>query len=137
MASENVERLQLAFEAFARGDIDVVAENIDPDFQIENSILIDASSPVRGVEALKVNTDKFREAFGEVRWEPQEIVELGDQILVRVRVEGEGRTTSLAMEQLNADQDIGHLWTLREGRAVSLKIYRTWGEARAAAGMQG
>jgi hypothetical protein len=31
MASENVERLQLAFEAFARGDIDAVAENIDPD----------------------------------------------------------------------------------------------------------
>ena len=39
------------------------------------------------------------------------------------------------MEQLNPD--IGHLWTLRDGRAVSLKIYRTWGEARAAAGMQG
>ena len=43
MASENVERLQLAFEAFARGDIDAVAENIDSDFQIEDSILIDGS----------------------------------------------------------------------------------------------
>ena len=135
MASENVERLQLAFEAFARGDIGAVAENIDPDFQIEDSILIDASSSVRGVEALQENTDKLREAFGDVSWEPQEIVELGDQILVRVRVEGEGRTTSLAMGQLNPD--IGHLWRLRDGRAVSLKIYRTWGEARAAAGMQG
>jgi hypothetical protein len=31
MAGENVERLQLAFEAFARGDIDAVAENIDPE----------------------------------------------------------------------------------------------------------
>ena len=137
MASENVERLQLAFEAFARGDIDAVAENIDPDFQIEASILIDGSPSVRGVEALKVNTDKVREAFGDVSWEPQEIIEVGDQILVRVRLEGEGRTTSLAMEQLNSDRDIGHLWTLRNGRALSLKIYRTWGEARAAAGMQG
>jgi hypothetical protein len=100
MAGENVERLQLAFEAFARGDIDALAENIDSDFQIEASIL-------------------------------------GDQILVRVRLEGEGRTTSLAMEQLNPDRDIGHRWTLRDGRALSLKIYRTWGEARAAAGMQG
>jgi ketosteroid isomerase-like protein len=135
MAGKNVERLQLAFEAFARGDIDAVAENIDPDFQIEDSILIDASSSVRGVEALQLNTDKLREVFGDVSWEPQEIVELADQILVRVRVEGEGRTTSLAMQQLNPD--IGHLWTLRAGRAVSLKIYRTWGEARAAAGMQG
>jgi ketosteroid isomerase-like protein len=137
MAGENVERLQLAFEAFARGDIDAVAENIDPDFQIEDSILIDAWPSVRGVEALKVNADKFREAFGDVSWEPQEIVELGDQILFRVRLEGEGRTTSLAMEQLNPDQDIGHPWTLRDGRALSLRIYRTWGEARAAAGMQG
>ena len=51
-------------------------------------------------------------------WEPQEIIELGDQILVRVRLEGEGKTTSLAMEQLNPDRDMGHLWTLRYGRAL-------------------
>ena len=43
---------------------------------------------------------RTRTSSGGVRrcqLEPQEIVELGDQILVRVRVEGEGRTTSLAM----------------------------------------
>ena len=135
MASENVERLQLAFEAFARGDIDAVARTSIPTSRSRTASSSMARSSVRGVEALQVNTDKLREVFGDVSWEPQEIVELGDQILVRVRVEGEGRTTSLAMEQLNPD--IGHLWTLRDGRAVSLKIYRTWGEARAAAGMQG
>jgi ketosteroid isomerase-like protein len=134
MASENVERLRQAFEAFARDDMDAVAEGIDPEFQIEVSILIDALPSERGVEALRANTDKFREAFGDVTWQPQEIIEIDDQILVRVRIAGEGRSTSLAMEQLSPGQDIGHLWKVRDGRAVSLSIFRTWDEARAAAG---
>jgi len=136
MASENVERMQRAFDAFARGDMDAVGEYVDSEFEIEESILIDALPSARGVEALKVNTDKTREAFGDFTWEPQEMVEVGDQILVRVRIAGVGRSTALAMEQLTHDQDIGQLWTLRAGRAVSLRVFRTWDEARAAAGLQ-
>ncbi len=68
------------------------------EFQIENSIFIDALESERGVGALKANTVRFREAF-------------------------------------RSDQDIGHLWKLRDGRAVSLRIFRTWDEARAAAGV--
>jgi ketosteroid isomerase-like protein len=136
MPSENVDRLRRGFEAFARGDIDAVEEVIDPEFEIENSILIDALPSVRGVEALQVNTDRVREAFGDFTWEPQEIIEVGDRILVRVHVAGEGRSTALPMEQLSPNLDIGHLWTLRDGRAVSLRIFRTWAEARAAAGLR-
>jgi ketosteroid isomerase-like protein len=136
MASENVDRLRRGFEAFARGDIEAVEEVIDPEFEIENSILIDALPSVRGVEALQVNTDKVREAFGDFTWEPQEIVEVGDRILVRVRIAGEGRSTALPMEQLSPNLDIGHLWTLQDGRAISLRIFRTWDEARAAAGLR-
>jgi hypothetical protein len=48
-----------------------------------------------------------REAFGDITWEPREIVDLGDRVLVRVHL-GEG--------------------------AVRLDIFRTWEEARRATG---
>jgi hypothetical protein len=48
-----------------------------------------------------------------------------------VRATGSGQTTSLLFEE-----DIGHVYTLRDGRAIKLDIFRTWPEARAAAGLE-
>jgi ketosteroid isomerase-like protein len=70
-----------------------------------------------------------REAFGDITWEPREIVDLGDRVLVRVHLSAKGQRTALPIEE-----DIGHIYTLNEGKAVRLDIFRTWEEARRATG---
>jgi ketosteroid isomerase-like protein len=131
MPSENVTLLMEAFEAFGRGDMDAVAERIDPEFRIEDRILIEPDPAERGPAALLANIELVREAFGDMTWEPQEVLEHDDKIAVRVRATGSGQTTSLLFEE-----DIGHVYTLRDGRAIKLDIFRTWPEARAAAGLE-
>jgi ketosteroid isomerase-like protein len=131
MESENVANMRSGYEAFARGDLRTVERFIDPSFEIEDRVLPEGGPSERGVAALVANTARLREVFGEASWEPQEIVDLGDQILVRVHFTGTGATTELPM-----DADVGNLFTLRDGRAVKLDVYRSWAEARAAAGLE-
>jgi ketosteroid isomerase-like protein len=131
MASESVVNMRRAFEAWAEGDLQTVEKFVDPSFEIEDRILPEGSPSERGVEALVANTARVREVFGDATWEPREIVELGDRILVRVHFEGSGQST-----RLQTDTDVGQIFTLLNGRAVKLDVFRSWSEARAAAGLE-
>jgi SnoaL-like domain len=131
MASESVVNMRRAFEAWADGDLQTVEKFVDPSFEIEDRILPEGSPSERGVEALVANTARVREVFGDPTWEPREIVELGDRILVRVHFEGSGQST-----RLQTDTDVGQVFALRHSRAVKLDVFRSWSEARAAAGLE-
>lgn len=131
MESETVANLRRAFEAFVKGDLEAIGKLVDPSLEIEDRILPEADPKERGVEALVANAARVRDVFGEAVWEPREIVDLGGRVLVKVHFEARGRTTDMAM-----DEDIGQIFTMRKGRAVKLDVYRSWEEARAAAGLE-
>ena len=128
MSEENVEGLKRAFEAFASGDLGIVLALVAPDFEIHDRVI--GSPSERGPDALVANAAAVREVVGDVSWEPREMVGLGDRVLVRVHVAGTARHTSLPI-----DTDVGHIYTLRDGKAVRLDIFRTWEDARRAAGI--
>jgi ketosteroid isomerase-like protein len=128
MSQENVETLKRAFDAFASGDLEAVFGFIDPEFEINDRVI--GSPSARGPEAVVANAAEVREAIGDVSWEPREIVDLDDRALVKVHVAGAGQHTSLPIEG-----DVGHIYTFRDGKAVKLDIFRTWEEAREAAGI--
>lgn len=131
MASENVEVIRRNFEAFDRGDVDTVFVRVSPDFVIGDRAVPEGSPAVKGPAALAATIDDIREAFGDVRWDPLEFVDLGERVLVRVRIEGTADHTELPI-----GEDIAHLYTLRDGLMVRLDIYRTWAEAKAATGLE-
>jgi ketosteroid isomerase-like protein len=128
MPQENAERVRRAFDAFARGDLETAFEFIDSSFEVHDRVIPEASPSKRGPDALIENVGLVREAFGDVLWEPREIVDLGDRVLVRVHMSAQGHHTSLPI-----DEDVGHIYTLSNGKAVRLDIYRTWAEALNAA----
>jgi ketosteroid isomerase-like protein len=128
MSQENVEGLKRAFDAFASGDLETAVGFIDPEFEIHDRVI--GSPSERGPAALIANAADVREAIGDVSWEPREIVDLGDRVLVEVHVTGQGQHTSLPINEA-----VGHIYTLRNGKAVKLDIFRTYEEARHAAGV--
>ena len=131
MSEENAERVRLAFDAFTRGDMAAVTEFIDPSFEVDDRVVPEANPSERGMDALVANAAQVYEAFGEISWEPREVVEVGDRVLVRVHVSMKGQSTALPVAE-----DVGHVYALNEkGRAVKLDIFRTWDEAREAAGL--
>jgi ketosteroid isomerase-like protein len=132
MASENVEILERNYEAFGRGDLESVLATIGPDFEVGARAVPEAAPDVTGPEALVAIIDQIRDVFGDVRWRPLEFVDLGERVLVRVRIAGTAGDTALPIEQ-----DLGHLYTFKDGPITRLDIYGTWSEARAAAGLEG
>jgi ketosteroid isomerase-like protein len=131
MSEENVERVKRGFDAFMRGDMAAIADFIDPSFEIDDRVVPEANPSERGIDALVADAARVYEVFGEVSWEPREILDFGDRVLVRVHVSMAGKHTALPVEE-----DIGHLYALNQGgRVVKLDIYRTWEEAREAAGL--
>jgi ketosteroid isomerase-like protein len=128
MPQENVERVKRAFDAFARGDLETAFEFIDPTFEVHDRVIPEASPSKQGPDALIANVGMVTDAFGDVLWEPREVVDRGDRVLVRVHMSARGHHTSLPVEE-----DVGHIYTLNNGKAVRLDIFRTWREALDAA----
>ncbi|MGH2992815.1 MAG: nuclear transport factor 2 family protein [Solirubrobacterales bacterium] len=94
MPQENVDRVKRAFDAFSGGDLETAFEFIDPSFQLEDRVVPEANPSERGPAALISNVGQVREAFGDITWEPREIVDLGDRVLVRVHHSAKGQHTA-------------------------------------------
>jgi ketosteroid isomerase-like protein len=131
MASENVEMVKRNYEALDRGELESVLATIAPDFEVGERAVPEAAPDVKGPDALVAIIDQIRDVFGDVRWKPLEFVDLGARVLVRVRIAGTAGQTELPV-----DQALGHLYALEDGHVTRLDIFRTWQEARAAAGLE-
>ena len=70
------------------------------------------------------------EAFEDVDYEVEDVLDLDDRVAVRVRGSGRGRGGGMRI-----DGTLGHLMTFRAGKLVRLGIHGTWDEALDAAGM--
>jgi ketosteroid isomerase-like protein len=63
---------------------------------------------------------KLEESFEELRMEPLEIVDLGENVIIVVSMSGRGQGSRVPVEMTFAQ-----LWSLRDGKAVSLRDYAT------------
>jgi hypothetical protein len=85
-----------------------------------------------GYDGLAENTRELLESWDQVNFRPDQVHVVGDErYLVLVESSGRGRFSGVA---LSGDW-LGHLVTLRDGRAERLEVYRGWSEARRMAGL--
>jgi hypothetical protein len=115
---EDVERLRAAYQAFNERGVEAVLERLGPGFQVRDR----ESSPDRetrhGKEGIRQLFDSYMEAFDALRLEPEEFIDAGDQIVVslRQRVRGKGSGAEVVGR-------IAHVWTMRKGAALRLRIF--------------
>jgi ketosteroid isomerase-like protein len=131
MSQQDLDQLRTRYEAFARGDWEAAFAGLGPDFEMHDHGLLDV--PVqRGPDAISEVQARAADAFEQQRYEPEKLIDLEGRILVRVRFFARGRGSGVELET-----KIGQLWTLKDGRAVRLDVYRTWEAAVEAAGIDG
>ena len=130
MSQENVERVKRAFDALSKGDSEAALEHIDPSFEVNDRVAPEANPTERGPGALVKNLGAVTEAFRTVTWEPLEFIDHDDRVLVRVRMTARGKHSALPI-----DEEVGHAYAIKDGKAVRLDIYRTWAEALEAVGL--
>jgi ketosteroid isomerase-like protein len=134
MSQENVETIGAMFaivnERGVGAATEVFGDLLAPDFALEEAADLPDPASYAGREAFIENMAKLEGSFHELRMEPLEILDLGERVIVVVSMSGRGRGSSVPVEMTFAQ-----LWSLRDGKAVSLRDFATKAEALAAVGL--
>jgi ketosteroid isomerase-like protein len=131
MSRENVEAVKASMAAYNRRDFDAAMKLFDPEIEWVLPAAMDADSR-RGREEVKRLWREIDEAFEGFQLEPEEFLDAGDHVPVRLRYRGRGMASGVEVDQEVFSQVI----TFREGRMVRVEHFTSWDEALKAAGLQ-
>ncbi len=121
MSEENVNILRQGYDAFNRGDIDVVMGIMDPNIEWQEPDV--EGLPDRGThhgsEAVANNVfGSVVEHWDDFQAAPEEFLDADDRVIVLGRFHGRGKATGRTL-----DAPYAHVWTLRDGKAVHFRNY--------------
>ena len=133
MSEANLGVIHAAAAAFARDGVDGWLEYFtdDVDYQAAEGA-IDDRGPIHGKDALRAYAEDWTEMFSEVRFEPVEVIDAGDDTVIAVmRVSGRPKGTSAEALTLS----VASVSTIRDGKIARSREYWTREEALDAAGI--
>ena len=126
---KNVEIVRRVYEAFNRRDWDAVFRDMHPGFEFTTQ-----RGPNAGTHRQRERAQAFVEdyvgAFDDATAEPERFLERDDKVVALVTRRGKPKGGEMEMVVHN-----GHLWTLREGRIVSMESFPDPDAAIRAAGL--
>ena len=129
MSQENVDKTEAFIAAYNRRDFDAAVEFFDPEVDWVLPALQRADS-CRGPDEIKRFWEGLDETFDELRLDPQETVDAGDRVAVRLRFYGRGKGSGAEL-----DTEMYHqVTTFRDGTMVRIEYFTDWAEALEAAG---
>jgi uncharacterized protein len=103
MSSSNLDLVRALFERFDRGDTDALLEFISDDFVMEIPPSMSAEPDVYEGRAGALRYLRgFDGLIEDVRFEPLELIEEGEQVLASLRLTGRGVTSGIEVTQLAA-----------------------------------
>ena len=132
MSQENVEFVRGATDLINRGDLRPLLEDAADNFTMDWSNSI---GPLRGVyrgrEQVTAFLESFFEAWDELRWDVQEIIDLDrEHVLVVSDVRMQGRASGVVVQAAG-----NHVWTIRTGKLEGIKVFQSKPEALEAVGL--
>jgi ketosteroid isomerase-like protein len=127
-------RIRRAYAAANRRDFDLVLVGWDPESEYHPSG--DLMPP--DLEAVFYGHDGYRklwrywlDAFEDIRWDPEEILDFGDRLLVTAQQRGHGTGSGVAVSE-----PVFQLFTLRRGLVVRQEDFLDRSQALEAAGLR-
>lgn len=124
MSQENVDKAIDFLAAYNRRDFDAAVRFFDPEIEWVLPPLQRADS-CRGPEEVKRFWRGLDETFDELRLDPQESVDAGDRVAIRLRYHTRGKGSGVEIE--------GELYhqvtTFRDGTMVRIEYFTDWDQA--------
>jgi ketosteroid isomerase-like protein len=130
MTQENVEIVRGAYEAFNRGQVDGFLAAMHPDVQLVMSAEFPGPPVRHGHAGIRAFGDELNHVFDDYRLLPQSFREVGEKVLVAVRISGLSRATGI-----DSGANIFQVWTMRDGKATELRDFSSREEALEAVGL--
>ena len=134
MSEENVRIVQAAADAFNRDGVDGWLEYFTDDVDHRAAEgAIDDRGQIHGKDALRAYAEDWTEMFDDVRFEPVEVIDAGDdRVIVVMRASGRPKGTSAEAELTLGFAGVN---TIRAGKIARSREYWTREEALEAAGL--
>jgi ketosteroid isomerase-like protein len=124
-----VEIVRQVFEAFNTEDIERILPFVHPDLEAEIPPEVSAEPDTyRGHSGMRRYFQTFQDAMDEIRFEPEQLWDVGESVVVALRLTAKGRQTAIAVEQRTAA-----IWTIRDGKVIRVRAYASPSEALVAA----
>ena len=124
---------QRGYAALNRRDYEVTLMRSDPEVEYRpprGLMPPDIEAVFYGHEGYRKLWDRWLDAFGDLRWEPEELLDLGDRVLVTVQLRGHGSGSGVAMTER-----LFQLYKIRRGLSISQQDFTNRTEALEAAGL--
>jgi uncharacterized protein len=132
MSGENVEIVRQALEKWNRGDYEPTLEALDPEieWQVPPGIVI-GQEVYRGREEVQRGFAEWLAAWDTYRFEPKEMLDHGDHVLVGGMQIGRGRGSGVEVRLSTFS-----VFTLRDGKVTRHRAFRDRTDALEAAGLR-
>jgi ketosteroid isomerase-like protein len=130
LSQENVDKTRDYIEAYNRRDFDAALQDCDPDVEW---VLPDHQSSDSGVGPYQIRRfwEGIDDTFDELQLRPQEYVDGGDRVAVRLRHYGRSKSG------VEMDTELYHqITTFRDGVMVRIEYVTSWEQALEAAGIE-
>ena len=132
MSEDNVEIVRRLYVAQAHDDLDTIRELYDPNIVWDDvSGLWGDWGSRRGWKGIREAFAIWFEAFEDVTFTAEDVLDAGEHVVAETRIRGRGRGSGLEV-----DQRITLVWTVSGGRVTRVGGYRERGEALEAMGLQ-
>jgi ketosteroid isomerase-like protein len=125
--------IQRGYAALNRRDFDVVLMRSDPDVEYRpggDLIPPDLEQVFYGHDGYRRLWQRWFDAFDDFHWEPKEILDFGDRLLVTAELTGHGSGSGVAVSEPSFQ-----LFTIRAGLSVSQEDFTDRDVALEAAGL--
>ena len=130
MPQQNVEIVQRLIETWGRGDYSAALDSIDPEVEVNVALRTRLDGTYRGHAGLAEMLGAFWAEFEAQRIEIEEAMAAGRSLSLGCASMGE-----VSRSGLEIDEPAWHVWSLREGKAVRWRLFRTKQQALEAAGL--
>ena len=129
MPQRNVELLRESYRQVNGRGFAAVADLFSPEFTMDSPQGVEASQ-AHDKAGLQEWFKKMDDVWEELAFDPVEISALdAERVIAVVRTSGRGKGSGIEI-----DQELTHLWTLRDGSVVRLDTYSTKQQALEATG---
>ena len=130
MSQENVDKTRAFIDAYNRRDFDAAVADFHPELEWVLPAMQESDSCTGPAEVRRFWAG-LDETFDELRLDPQELVDAGDRVAVRLRFFGRGKGSGAEL-----DTEMYHqVTTFRDGIMVRIEYFTSWPAAREAAGL--
>ena len=132
MSSGNVEIVRATYEAFYHKSREEMLEFLDPGIEWDESDLPARRPGVyHGHEGIISLMEENATLWENICIAIDDIAEGDDRVIAFIRAKGRGRNTGVDVELASAQ-----VWTIRDGKAVHVRLYLDREEALQAAGLK-